>query len=106
MPSAEEHYRYILLLEDQNAEMRAMVEARNVTIKSISAENQNLRAQLAEASVATDELHRELDQARHALRIVRGAVNEHRTATLGGAPEKPQHTADTPIHRLRDTASL
>ncbi len=104
--SADEHYRYVSALEEQNAEMRAQIDARNVTIKSIAAENRNLREQLKKAGEATDELHRELDLSRHALRVVRGAVNEHRNATIGGEQQHQQHAdgVDT-VRRLRESAS-
>jgi hypothetical protein len=84
--SADEHYRYVLLLEEQNAQMRAMVQARDTTIKSINAEVVTLRTALAKAGETTDALHRELDLSRATLRVVRAAVVEHRDATLGDAP--------------------
>jgi len=87
--SADEHHRYVLQLEEQNAQMHAMIEARDVTIKSINTENKNLRTMLKDAGETTDALHRELDLSRATLRTVRAAVVEHRDATIGGTPEKP-----------------
>jgi hypothetical protein len=108
MSSADEHYRYVLLLEEQNAQMRAMVQARDVTIKSINAEVAHLRVTLAAAGEKADALHRELDLARATLRVVRAAVVEHRDATLGGAPEKPaqQFGDGDRVRALRESASL
>jgi hypothetical protein len=101
--SADEHHRYVLLLEEQNEQMRAQLEARNVTVQSIAAENRNLREQLAKAGASHDELHRELDLARHAMRVIRAASNEHREATLGSAPEKQQQHPDR-VQQLRESA--
>ena len=104
--NADEHHRYVLELEEQNAEMRSMISARDVAYASVTAENAHLRKRIAEADRTTDEIHRELDLARHTLRTIRAASNEHRNATMGGAPEQPQHvdSGDT-VRRLRESAS-
>jgi len=108
--SADEHHRYVLELEEQNAELHAMIAARDVAYKSVTEENKHLRKRLAEADRTTDEIHRELDLARFTLRTIRAASNEHREATLGGAPEQThqqQHPADGDrVRQLRESASF
>lgn len=102
--SANEHHRYVLELEEQNAEMRSMISARDVAYASVTAENAHLRKRIAEADRTTDEIHRELDLARHTLRTIRAASNEHRNATMG-APERPLQSDDK-VRTLRESASF
>jgi chromosome segregation ATPase len=102
--SADEHHRYVLELEEQNAAMRAMIASRDVAYKSVTAEVEHLRTRVAEADRTVDEIHRELDLARHTLRVIRASSNEYQNATLGGAPQKPQ-ADDDKVRTLRESAS-
>jgi len=104
--AANEYHRYVTELEEQNSSLRAMVESRDLAFKSVNAENENLRGRLDRACRIADQTARELDLLRGLWRTIRAASSEVQAATLGmaGAPEKPADSS--PIHRLRDTASL
>ena len=81
-----EYHRYVTQLEEQNEEMRAMVEARDLAHKSVTAENENLRRSLDKACRRADETARELDLMRGLWLKVGAASDEIRRAI---APAKP-----------------
>ena len=91
-----EYHRYVTQLEEQNEAMRAMVDARDLAHKSITAEAENLRRALDKACRRADETARELDLMRGMWMKVGAASDEIRRATAPAVePAKsPRHPID------------
>ena len=92
---ASEYQRYVTQLEEQNEAMRAMVEARDLAHKSVTAENESLRRALDKACRRSDETARELDLMR-GLWLKVGAVSDEIRRATAPAPEpaRPRHPID------------